>query len=176
MTLPPPRPVTLLTFVFTLYLPEEDRSGLVTIIQMDRVRLGTLHLDSRAGREAREPDEADSTWFRLTPDFINAGLLADLSTSDELVALLSELLDDPGIGFEAECRIESPHLVTRCSLIPSDGRGGDWRKKSRKDRARALRRLFAKLKNGWDGEGDWVLAKRVESISPEQADSRKKTV
>lgn len=161
MTLPPPRPLTFLTFVFTLYLPEEDRSGLVTIIQMDRVQLGTLHLDLRAGREVQEPDEADSTWFRLTPDFINAGLLADLSTSDELIVLLSELLDDSGIGFESECRVESPHMIARCSLIPSDGRGGDWRKKPRKDRSRALRRLFAKLKIGWDGEGEQVLAKRV---------------
>ena len=146
---------------FTLYLPEEDRSSLVTIIQMDRVQLGTLYLDLRAGREAQEPNEEDSTWFRLTPDFINAGLLANLSTSDELIALLSELLDDPGIGFESELRVESPHIIARCSLIPSDGRGGDWRKKPRKDRARALRRLFAKLKNGWAGEGEQVLAKRV---------------
>jgi len=128
---------------------------------MDRVQLGILYLDLRAGREVQEPNEEDSTWFRLTPDFINAGLLADLSTSDELVGLLSELLDDPGTGFESECRVDSPHIIARCSLIPSDGRGGDWRKKPRKDRARALRRLFAKLKSGWDGEGDWVLAKKV---------------
>ena len=128
---------------------------------MDRVQLGTLQLDLRAGGEVQDPDEADSTWFRLTPDSINAGLLTNLSTSDELVALLAELLDDPGIGFEADCRVGRPHLTVRCSLIPSDGRGGDWRKKPRKDRSRALRRLFAKLKNGWDGEGEQVLAKRV---------------
>lgn len=128
---------------------------------MDRVQLGTLHLDFRAGGEVQEPNEASSTWFRLTPDFINAGLLTNLSTSDELVALLAEILDDPGIGFEAECRVGPPHLVVRCSLIPSDGRGGDWRKKPRKDRTRSLRRLFNKLKNGWDGEGGWILAKRV---------------
>jgi hypothetical protein len=128
---------------------------------MDRVQLGTVHLDLRATAEVEEPDEANQTWFCLTPDFINAGLLTNLSTSDELVALLSELLDDPGIGFEAECRVEPPQLVVRCSLVPSDGRGGDWRKKPRKDRARALRRLYAGLKSGWDGGGDRVLVKRA---------------
>jgi hypothetical protein len=160
----------------TLHLLEEDRYSLVTIIQMDRVQLGTLHLDLRAGGEVQEPYEANSTWFRLTPDFINAGLLTNLSTSDELVALLSELLDDPGIGFEADCRVGRPHLVVRCSLISSDGRGGDWRKKPRKDRAQSLRRLFNKLKNGWDGEGDWILAKRVSHLVKHKLMSRKKTV
>jgi hypothetical protein len=160
----------------TVPLLEEDRYSLVTIIQMDRVQLGTLHLDLRAGGEVQEPNEASSTWFRLTPDFINAGLLTNLSTSDELVALLAELLEDPGVGFKAECRIKPAHLVVRCSLIPSDGRGGDWRKKPRKDRARALRRLFNKLKNGWDGEGDWILAKRVSHSVKDKLMSRKKTV
>jgi hypothetical protein len=128
---------------------------------MDRVQLGTLHLDLRAEGEVQEPNEACSTWFRLTPNSISAGLLTNLSTSDELVTLLAELLEDPGIGFQAECRIKPAHLVVRCSLIPSDGRGGDWRKKPKKDRARALRRLFNKLNSGWDGGGDWILAKTV---------------
>jgi hypothetical protein len=143
---------------------------------MERVQLGTLNLDLRAAGEVQEPNEADPTWFRLTPDFINAGLLTNLSTSDELVTLLSELLDDSGIKFEAECRVGRPHLVVRCSLIPSDGRGGDWRKKPRKDRARSLRRLFNKLKNGWDGKGDWILAKRVSRSVKGKLMSRKKTV
>ena len=143
---------------------------------MDRVQLGTLQLDLRAGGEVQDPGEADSTWFRLTPDSINAGLLTNLSTSDELVALLAELLDDPGIGFEADCRVGRPHLTVRCSLIPSDGRGGDWRKKPRKDRSRALRRLFNKLNNGWDGEGDWILAKKVRHSVKDKLMSRKKTV
>jgi len=143
---------------------------------MDRVQLGTLQLDLRAGGEVQEPNEANSTWFRLTPDFINAGLLPPSPTTDELVTLLAELLEDPGIGFEAECRVGRSHLVVRCSLIPSDGRGGDWRKKPRKDRARALRRLFSKLKNGWDGEGDWILAKRVSHLVKDKLMNRKKTV
>ena len=143
---------------------------------MDRVQLGTLQLDLRAGGEVQEPNEANSTWFRLTPDFINAGLLPPSPTTDELVTLLAELLEDPGIGFEAECRVGRSHLVVRCSLIPSDGRGGDWRKKPRKDRARVLRRLFNKLNNGWDGEGDWILAKRVSHSVKDKLMSRKKTV
>jgi len=143
---------------------------------MDRVQLGTLHLDLRGGGEVQEPDEAYSTWFQLTPDFINAGLLNNLSTSDELIALLSELLEDPGIEFVAECRVVWPHSVVRCSLIASDGRESDWRKKPRKDRARALRRLFNKLKNGWDGGGDWILAKKVRHSVKDKLMSRKKTV
>ena len=143
---------------------------------MDRVQLGTLQLDLRAGGEVQDPDEADSTWFRFTRDSINAGLLTNLSTSDELVALLAELLDDPGIGFEADCRVGRPHLTVRCSLSPSDGRGGDWRNKPKKDRSRALRRLFNKLNNGWDGEGDWILAKKVRHSVKDKLMSRKKTV
>jgi hypothetical protein len=125
---------------------------------MDRVQLGTLLLDLRAA----DPNAAiNPTWFALTSQFIDAGLLTNFSTSDELVALLSDLLADPGIAFQAQCRVAHPHLVVRCSLIPSDGRGGNWGNRPVKDRGRALRKLFGNLRDGWDGEGDWVLARRV---------------
>lgn len=132
---------------------------------MDRVQLGTLQLDLRATGEAALSNTATSTWFPLTTDFLDAGLLNNFSTSDDLVTLLAELLADPGIGFGADCQVAPPHLVVRCSLIPSDGHGGDWRKRPKKDRSRTLRRLFAALKHGWDGDGggDWVLAKRVST-------------
>jgi hypothetical protein len=125
---------------------------------MDRVQLGTIHLDLRAAdvNAAIKP-----AWFALTPQFIDAGLLTNFSTSDELIALLKELLADPGIAFQAQCRVAHPHLVVRCSLIPSDGRGGDWGNRPGKDRSRALRKLFGNLKDDWDGEGNWVLARRV---------------
>ena len=125
---------------------------------MDRVQLGTIHLDLRA------PDAntvANPTWFALTPQFINAGLLTNFSSSEELVALLAELLLDPGISFQAECQVAHPHLVVRCSLIPSDGRGGNWRNRPVKDRGRALRKLFGSLQDVWDREGNWVLARKV---------------
>ena len=142
---------------------------------MDRVQLGTLHLDLRALGVDTEPgsEEADQAWFSLTPDFIGAGFLTDISTSDEVVALLAELLADPGIGFQAEFRVASPYIVVRCSLFPSDGRGGDWRKKPKKDRNKALRKLFAGLKSGWHGGEDWVLAKRVSWVIKAELMKRK---
>lgn len=134
---------------------------LVATAGMDRLHLGSLLLDLRAAGNNAKSEEGNETWFPLTPDFLGAGLLTNFSTSDESVALLADLLADPGIGFEAECRVTNPYLVVRCSLIPSDGRGGDWRRKPKKDRSRSLRRVFAELRHGWDIAGDRVLAKRV---------------
>jgi hypothetical protein len=128
----------------------------------DRVQLGTLLLNLRAP-EAQADQEATTSWFALTPEFINSGLFANISTSDDYISLLSELLADPGIEFRAECRVSHPFLIVRCSIIPSDGKGGDWRKKPKKNRSRSLSRLFDGLRAGWDGQVDdrRLLAKRV---------------
>jgi hypothetical protein len=104
-------------------------------------------------------------WIPITLDFIDSGLLDAFTPSSELIGLLGTLLADPGIGLEAECRPSESRLVVRCSLIPSDGRGADWRNKPKKDRGRALKKLFQHLRSGWYGEGDLVLARGV-SLRP----------
>jgi hypothetical protein len=142
---------------------------------MDRLQLGTLRLDLRVKEEDPSLTTEDRIWLPLTSESIDAGLWTDLSTSEEMISLLAELLADPGIAFEAEGRVASPHLIVRCSLIPSDGSGSDWRKKPRKDRSRVLRRLFAELRAGWDGEGDCVMAKRVSRLMSLELISRKWT-
>jgi hypothetical protein len=131
---------------------------------MDRVQLGTLLLDLRTKDldDCSSVSEASETgWIPVTSSFIDSGLLDDLTISSELVALLAELLADPGIGFEASCRPWRSNLVVRCSLITSDGRGADWRKKPKRDRGRALKSLFRYLRSGWYGEGELLLARRV---------------
>jgi hypothetical protein len=131
---------------------------------MDRVQLGVLHLDLHpVDLEdcAIALGDTEAGWIPITLGFIDSGLLDSFTPSAELVSLLNTLLADPGIGFEAECRPSDSRLVVRCSLIPSDGRGADWRNRPKRDRGRALKKLFQHLRSGWYGGGDLLLVRCV---------------
>jgi hypothetical protein len=134
---------------------------------MDRLQLGILQLDLTATQGIPAPAAAAATnprWFRITPDIIDSPLWRYSTTSEDTIDLLSDLITDPGIGFEAQYRISSPHLLVRCSLLPSDGRGGDWQLRPQKDRGETLKRLFSDLRDGWDEGGDRLLAERVRLL------------
>jgi len=132
---------------------------------MDRLQLGTLRLDLTAALAPVVSASTNSRWFTITPDIIESPLWRYSTTSENTINLLSDLITDPGIGFEAQYQVSSPVLLVRCSLIPSDGRGGDWSLKPRKDRGQTLERLFSGLWDGWDGGGDHLLAERVRPLS-----------
>lgn len=133
--------------------------------KMDRVQLGAIYLPSHDSDHAESSSAAATTWSPVTSDKIRSGFLSSLSPAEETIVLLRDLLGDPGINFEAEYQRCDGKLAVRCSLIPSDGRGGNWRKRSRVDRAKLLKRLFLELKSGWEGGGDWLLASLVSDLN-----------
>lgn len=127
---------------------------------MDRIKLGVVHLALPQGEIPFNGLASSSTnsWSPVTPD-----LLTCIAPESELTSVLVGLLLDPGIRFEAQCQIIEDALVVRCSLVPSDGQGSDWRRKGKGSRMKLLKRLFYELRTGWDGERgqDWVLATNV---------------
>lgn len=131
---------------------------------MDRIQLGVVHLPTSAGAGGLDPDLATSStnpWCPLTTD-----LLTCLSYGSELSSTLIALLQDPGISFEAQCQVIEGDLVVRCSLLPSDAGGSNWRRKGKLDRSKLLKKLFYDLRSGWDGAGagDWLLATTVGEL------------
>lgn len=130
---------------------------------MDRIKLGVVHVplfqdSSRSGSNLAT--SSTNFWSPLTPD-----LLTCIVPESELSSVLVALLLDPGIRFEAECQPIGDDLVVRCSLVPSDGQGSNWRTKAKGDRSKLLKKLFYELRTGWDGGGDWLMATTVSRAS-----------
>lgn len=126
---------------------------------MDRINVGVIHLPLPQTL-SESPSVLASTsanpWSPLTPD-----LLTCLAAESELSTVLVNLLLDSGIRFGAQCQVVKDELVVRCSLVPSDGQGSDWKQKARLDRSKLLKKLFYELRTGWDGGGDWVMETQV---------------
>ena len=130
---------------------------------MDRVNLGVVHLPLSESIADSPPSLASSSTNSWSP--VTCDLLSCIAPASALTTVLVGLISDPGIRFEAECQVIRDVLAVRCSLVPLDGQGSDWRKKAKGDRSKLLKKLFYELRAGWDGGGDWIMATTVSRPS-----------
>ena len=121
------------------------------------LQLGSLVLDLEAGHSL----VLDEKWYPLTPQIIHS---IDWPTSSrDLASTIGFLLQDEGLGFTATYKREVVGLVVRVSIAPSDDPTSLWKRTSdhKGKRSSHLKKLFYELRQGWDGQGDWLMKRSV---------------
>ena len=131
------------------------------------VQLGTLVIDLPAGSPIAPQEwsvDQESIW-----GFLDRTPWPDDSLS--LIDALNHLSADEGVRLQLELKRaeESQYLavLVRCKILPSDAprTGAAWRApgKQRHDRHKYLYRLFDRLYDGWDENGERLMSARVSN-------------
>lgn len=120
------------------------------------VQLGTLHFDLITG-----PSTSNSDWNSLSLDSLDH--LCVTEESREPYDTLRDVMKDEGLGVKASYKISGRGLIVRVSILPSDSKESTWKRTAYKSRNREshLKKLFWYLREGWEGDGDYVMARKV---------------
>lgn len=121
------------------------------------VQIGTIHLDLVSGPSSSTP----TPWAPLS--LLHLRDLEVTHESRSILDALKDVMKDPGLGFEGTFRIDGMGMTIRASILPSDSKESTWKRTAYKAKHRDayLNTLFWHLREGWDGQGEYVMARKV---------------